>query len=804
MSTLFQDLRYAARMLWHNPGFTIVAVLALALGIGATSAIFSVVDAVLLRPLPFAESQQLMYVGSAFRGRSGVSSFPDLMDLRTRNHVFTDVAAYADGESVLTGGDPQVAQVLSASPNLLRVLRVNPMLGRTFSDSEAFIGNRVVMLSYELWQSRYGGDPNIVGRTIGVDGEANTVIGVAPRGFRFPLELGSAPPQLLMIFPREKEDERAAKSRGSHFLRAVARLKPGMTPAQASADLDTVSASLRHDYPAEREDKHLDFFTHPFHEHLVRDTRPALIVLLVAVAFVLLIACANVANLLLARASARQREIAIRSALGAGRSRIVRQMLTESALLGLVGGGIGVLLALWLVDLLVALGHSALPHLHDVVLDGRVLLFTFAIALATGIGFGLWPALHASRTDLNEALKETARSTAHARSRRARSTLLVAEIAIALVLLTGAGLALRSFSLLTNVDPGFRAHGLVMAQLWLPGNRYFEKSEQNGYYRRAAAQLEALPGIDSIAYGYPLPFSSSDINLSVNMPGQPANPAMSNAAMYSVSPNFFATMGVPLKRGRTFTSSDDRLDAPATLVISESFARALFPHEEALGKHVVIGYDSTECEIVGIVGEMRRRKLDEDIFPTMYTPMGRTPFGAFGVVARGKSPQAIMPLLRKGLLAVDKELPPPFLETMDNQLAESLRGQRVVMILLALFAVVAVILTCVGVYGVTAYTVTQRTREIGIRVALGASDGAVVSMIVGEGLRLSLLAVAIGVGGAVALARLARTLFYGVGAFDPLTLVPMVLLLLGVTALACLVPARRAARVDPMVALRYE
>jgi putative ABC transport system permease protein len=307
-----------------------------------------------------------------------------------------------------------------------------------------------------------------------------------------------------------------------------------------------------------------------------------------------------------------------------------------------------------------------------------------------------------------------------------------------------------------------------------------------------------------LAYGFPLPFAGSDINLSVNIPGRSANPNLNGAAMFSVSPNFFATMGVPLKRGRLFTAGEDRLDAPATLVISESFARAIFPGEEPLGKHVVIGYDSTDCEIIGIVGEMRREKLDEEPYPTMYTPMARTPFGAFGVVARGKSPQALIPLLRKALLAVDKELPPQFLATMDEQLAESVQGQRVVMILLALFAVVAVLLTCVGVYGVTAYTVTQRTREIGIRVALGASDSAVVGMIVGEGLRLSLVAVAIGVAGAVVLARLARTLFYGVGAFDPLTLVPVVLLVLGITVLACLIPARRAARVDPMVALRYE
>jgi putative ABC transport system permease protein len=807
MGTLLQDLRYGARMLWHNPGFTLVAVLALALGIGATSAIFTVVDAMLLRPLPFAEPEQLVGLRSALSFDIGATSYPDYADFRARNHVLSDVATWRGVQAALTGsGDAVHLNAIAATPNLLRTLRVTPAFGRSFADDEGHAGNRLVMVAYDLWQSRFGADPSLVGRTIELDGQAHTVVGILPRSFKFPLEKGEPEAQLLFSFPRDEDDARLTqeRSRGSHFLSVVARMKPGVSVAQARADMDAVAASMRVDHPDESGDKSLTVTTRALQAQVVEEVRAPLFLLLAAVVAVLLIACANVANLLLARATTRQREIAIRAALGASRGRIARQMLTESALLGLVGGGAGVLLALWLVDGLMALAHDSLPHLNDVALDGRVLLFTLAVALVTSAGFGLWPALHASRIDLNAALKETARATAHARSRRARSGLLVAEIAIALILLAGAGLALRSFSRLTHVDPGFRSDGLTIAQLDLPNPRYTKREDQERYYQRALAELRSLPGAQSVALAWPLPFSNSDIRLGVHLPGQPPNPRLDSPGAALVSPSYFATMGIPLLRGRTFADAEDRPDAPRKLVVSEGFARRLFPSEDPIGKHVVMGLGNNDYEIIGVVGEVRAVTLNKEIVPMMYAPMGNRLLGAIGVVVRSAAPRALMPTLRAALLRLDRDLPPPLLETMNDALADNVEAERVVLTLLALFAAIAVILTCVGIYGVTAYTVTQRTREIGIRVALGATDGTVVAMIVGEGVRLSLWAIALGLGGALALGRLASTLFFGVGAVDLVTLIPVVLLVLLVTLLACLIPARRAARVDPMVALRYE
>lgn len=812
MGTLLQDLRYGLRTLWNNPGFTLVALLALALGIGATSAIYTVVDAVLLRPLPFPQPEQLVVVQSMLRGQPGPSSSPDAVDFAKRNHTFDGIAFFSYDSVVLTGGsDPVHVAGLAATPNLFRVLRTTPTLGRAFADDEAHAGSQVTVISHRLWQRRYNGDPGVVGKTLSINGQPFTIIGVAPATFHFPLDAGDEP-QLYLPYPRSDSEVKDAQNRGAHFLQVVGRLQPGVSQAQAQADMDAVVAGMRADHPGESEDMNLGIKIESMRDVLVAPARPALIMLLIAVGCVLLISCANVAGLLLARATVRQREISIRTALGASRGRLIRQMLTESALLGLVGGTIGVLLSLWLVDLLVALVADGLPKLHDLAVDGRVLGFTLALSIVTGLAFGLVPALHASRTDLNDALKETARSSAHARSRRARNALLTAEIAVALVLLVGAGLSLRSFAKLQHVDPGFRTADVVVAQVQLPDTRYKEDADVDGYYRRLKRQLLGLPGAESLALAAPVPFTQQNMVISLHLTGQPTATALPHARFSSVGPGYFATMGIPLKSGRVFVDSDDEHASAPVAVISELVGRRLFGGDNPVGKHITIGigsaesksHDGTDFEVIGVVGDVRSRSLEEPVAPNMYVALGRWPLGIVGVVARTASPKAVLPLLRQAMLAVDKDLPPPMLRTMESLTAETTQHQRVLMVLLGLFAAVALALASIGIYGVMSYTVTQRTREIGIRVALGAGYGEVLTLVLGESLRLSLTAIALGIAAALALGRAARGLYYGVTTYDPLTLIPVSLLILLVCLVASFLPARRATKVDPMVALRYE
>ena len=814
MGTLLQDLRYGARSLWNNPGFTLVALLALALGIGATTAIYTVVDAVLLRPLPFPQSQQLVDVASALRDvttQASSTSYPDYVDFATRNRTMSGVLAYTRANIVITGSaQPQQVWAMEATPNLFTVLAVPPALGRGFADDEAKPGSHVVVLSYGLWQRRFGGDPAVVGKSIGLNGEDNIIIGVAPRGFLFPLDSTVDEPELYLPFPRTQPEQENANSRGSHFLTVTGRMKPGVTVQQCAADMDTVIASMHRDHPGDSEDKYLSVKIQSLRNMLVSSTRPALIMLLLAVACVLLIACANVAGLLLARATVRQREIAIRIAIGAGRGRIVRQMLTESALLGLLGGGAGVLLALWLVDLLVALVVTGLPKVHDLAIDGRVLGVTFALSIVTGLAFGLVPALHASRADLNDALKETARSSAHSRSRRARNALLMGEIAVALVLLVGAAMALRSFAKLQRLDPGFKVDDLVVAQLRLPDQRYSKDEDADAYYRKLTRAIKGLPGTESVAIGAPLPFMHSNWSTTVNITGQPVSNNLSDSIMMAASPSYFATMGIPLHAGRGFTDADDQPKSAPVIVISQLFADKLFGSESPIGKHVTIGIgggpegEGTSLEIIGVAGDVLTRNLNIPVQATMYVALGRWPIGFIGVAARTSQPKAVIPLLREALLKVDRDLPPAMVTTMAEMTASTLKHERMLMVLLGLFALLALVLASIGIYGVMSYTVTQRTREIGIRVALGAGTNDVMRMVLGESLRLSMIAIIIGLAVALALGRVVGSLVYGVSSSDPLTLIPMTLLILGVCLVASFLPARRATKVDPMVALRYE
>ncbi|HEX4462697.1 MAG TPA: ABC transporter permease [Polyangia bacterium] len=811
MGTLLQDLRYGARSLWNNPGFTLVALLALALGIGATTAIYTVVDAMLLRPLPYHDAQQLVSVQSLLRNVSGATSYLDYQDYVARNHTMSGISIYTPTYLVLSGdAQPQQIQGVSASPNLLRLLGATPQLGRDFNEGDAKPGSDVVIISDALWHRRYNGDPSIIGKMIEIDGEPHVIIGVAPAKLDFPLDIKKSNTELYVPFPRTATEVEQSKSRGTHFMQCVGRLKPGVSVQQAQGDMTAVVASMIRDNPGgDNGDEYLSAVVVSLHEDLVGNARPALIMLLLAVACVLLIACANVAGLLLARATVRQREIAIRTALGAGRARIVRQMLTESALLGLLGGGAGILLALWLVDLLVATVAPALPKVHDLVVDGRILAVTFVLSIVTGLAFGLVPALHASRTDLNDALKETARSSAHTRTRRARNVLLMAEIAVALVLLVGAGMTLRSFAKLQHVNPGFQIDGMVVAQLRLPDQRYSKDEEADRYYRALTRAIKDLPGTESVAIGAPLPFAHSTWATSVQITGQPISPALPDSQLTGISPGYFATFGTPLLAGRPFNDADDQRTSTPRIIISKYFADHLFAGKNPVGQYITVGIaetgqSDTSFEIVGVVGDVFTASLQKPPKAHMYVPLGRWPIGFVGVVARTQQPKAVIPLLRQAMLTVDKNLPPPMLTTMAALTADSLQNERMLMVLLALFAVVALILASIGIYGVMSYTVTQRTREIGIRVALGAGTNDVMRMVLGESLRLSLVAVAIGLGVALALGRVVRSVLYGVSGADPITLVPVTVLILVVCLVASFLPARRATKVDPMVALRYE
>ena len=812
MGTLLRDLRYGARALWQAPGFTLVAVLALAVGIGATTAIYTVVDAVMLRPLPFAEPDQLLAVTSLLRERKAAASYPDFVDLRDRNHTLTALAAFTQTQVVLSGGgDPRQVLGLQATPEIFAVLRPAMSAGRGFTAEESRVGSNVVVISDALWRERFGADPNAVGKTIPVFGVPHTVLGVLPRGWHFPLNQ-PAPLEIILPYPHVAHDAEQVKNRGSHGLLLVGRMKAGVNAGQARADFDSVLAAMKHDHPGEDGDDTLTLQVEPLRDLALAQSRPALIMWLAAVLCVLLIACANVAGLLLARATVRQREIAIRVALGAGRWRIARQMLTESVLLGVIGGAVGVLLALWLVDVLVALVARSLPQVHAISVDGRVLGVTFGLAILTGIIFGLVPALHASRADLNDALKESARSTAHGSTRRARNALIVGEIAGALLLLVGAGLTMRSFAELNHANLGFHPENLTVAQLGLPESRYPDEASNERYRRQLEERLAALPGVQAFAIGAPLPFSTGSMTVGVSDVSGKTNAAVPSAIYASVAPSYFDTLGIRFLGGRTFNAGEDTMKGPHALVISKSFAERMFPGSDAVGKHLDVGICAGECdnvhnpeyEVIGVVDDIHPRAVDTPLAPMMYTALGHVPLGFIGVAVRSANAEALEPALRSAILAVDKELPPPSVGTMEAGIADTLQPNKVLMVLLSLFAGVALFLAVIGIYGVMSYTVTQRTREIGIRVALGAGSGEILALVLGESLRLSLSAVVLGVGAALLGGRALESQLYGVKANDPLTIVIVALIILVVCIVASLLPARRASKVDPMVALRYE
>jgi putative ABC transport system permease protein len=805
MQTIWQDLRFGVRSLAKSPGFALVAILTLALGIGANSAIFSVVNAVLLKPLPYPDSEQLVRVWETFPPAGwGSVSVPNLKDWREQNTVFTELAAYSFRSFNLAGADsPERISGATVSANFFTAVGVAPQLGRTFQAGEDKAGaGRVVIISDQLWRRNFAADPSIVGREIKVGGEGMTVVGVMPPKFEFPSPLVEmwAP----LIFTPTQET-----SRGNHAFLTVARLRPDVTLGQAIEQMKTIAKRLEDQYPQQQAGRSV--LIRPIKEELVQGSRQALWMLLGAVGFVLLIACANVANLLLARAAGRRKEFAVRAALGAGRGRLISQFITESLLLSGTGGLLGLAIGKWGVDLLLIWAANFLPRSSEVGLDGRVIIFTLAVSVLTGVLFGLAPALRVSRGDLYEDLKEGGRAGEGPRHGRLRQVLVVAEIALALVLLAGAGLLLRSFWQLQKLDTGMRTDGVMTLRLSLPEAKYGTSATIVSFYQQLLERVGTIPGVETAGLINMLPLLQSGFNGGINVVGRPQfGPNESPLVEYrAASPNYFRALGIPLVSGRYF-SDGDRAEAAPIVIINQTLARALFPSEEAIGKQLTSGVISNTATIVGVVGDVRQSGLTTPPRPELYlsyAQAGSMIQTANLVVRASGDPQTVTNLvgaIRGAVREVDPAQPIFGLRTMDEVLSLAVAGQQLNMLLLGLFAALAVVLAGVGIYGVMSYTVSQSTREIGVRLALGAQGGDIVKLIVGQGAVLTGIGIVIGLGASVALAQLITTLLYGVSASDPLTYGAMVVLLGGISLLACYLPARRATRVDPIIALRSE
>ena len=808
METLIQDLRYGVRMLLKQPSFTVIAVIALAHGIGANTAIFSVVNAVLLKPLPFADADRLVivYETNLQRGSTRSSaSYPNFADWREQNRVFERMASYHTADFVLTGeGEPARIPGAIVNADLFPLLGAAPILGRSFLPEEDKPGDagRVVLLGYRLWQTRFHADPNVIDKSLVLGGKHYTVVGVMPEGFQFPI--GSDPVDLWSTVSIDSE---MFTQRGAHYMRVIARLKPEVTLAQAKAEMDGIAANLERQYPDENTRRGVNLV--PALESLVGDVRPALLILLGAVGCVLLIGCANVANLLLARATTRHKEMAIRSALGASRGRVVRQLLTESVLLSMAGGALGLLIAMWGTDVLVSLSRDDLPRASQIGLDGRVLGFTFLVSLLTGVLFGLVPAIHSSKTDLNESLKEGGRgSTEGVHRNRLRAVLVIGEVAIAIVLLAGAGLLIQSLRRLQQVNPGFNPHNVLTFSLGLPAVKY-KPEQQVEFYRQLIARINSLPGVRSASAVMPLPLGGDRMRVTFETEGRPiAKGELPATEIRVIGLDYFKTTGIPLIKGRDFNERDDK-KAPAVIIVNDAFAKQYFPGEDVIGKHVKPGITDEDVEapmreIVGVVGNVKHMSLSAEVDPEAYEPHAQLIFDMAVVVKTDADPHGITGAVQGELRAMDKDLPAYNLRTLDEYLTGSVAQPRLITSLLALFAGMALLLTAVGLYGVMSYSVNQRTHEIGIRMALGADRGDVLKLVVGQGMTLTAIGVVVGLGGAFFLTQLLKSLLFGVSATDPATFAAIALLLAGVALAACFVPARRATKVDPMVALRYE
>jgi putative ABC transport system permease protein len=792
-------------MLAKSPAFSLIAILTLGLAIGANTAIFSVVNAVLLRPLPYPQSEQLVRVfGTQPTLPQAPSSPANFLEWQTENQVFEHIATWVGKGFNLTGTDkPERVIGARVSSDLFQLLRVQPVLGRDFTaEEDRDGGERVVILSYDFWQHRFAGDSNAIGRTITLSDQTYTIIGVMPAGFAFPNTR-------TQVWAPVAFNAAERGTRDTNFIDVVARLKPGVSLEQAQANMTAVAQSQAQRYPQTNVGIGVEVVS--FQEQMVGDVRPMLVVLFGAVGFVLLIACANVANLLLARAAARHREMAIRGALGASRARVVRLLLTESVVLALVGGAFGLLLAIWSLDLLVSLKPANLPRLAEIGVNRTMFLFTAAVSLLTGLLFGLVPAWQVSKTDLNEGLKESGRGSDAPRRQRMRSLLVISEVALSLVLLVGAGLMIRSFTRLLAVDPGFRPDHVLTAFVSLPVAKYQKREEQVAFYDRLLERLRNVPGISAAGVVTDIPLyggSSTGFDVEGRPPALPGQRAMTEYRI--INPDYFAVMGMHMVKGRAFSRMDTEA-APAVVIINETMVTRHFAGEDPIGKRLNLsGGPGDLREIVGVVGDVRNYGLDEEVKPEVYVPFFQSaaPYlasqtSALTVVVRSTiDPTALAQTLREQVQALDKDQPVSAIKTMEGYLDESVAQRRFNMLLLGVFAGLALVLAAVGIYGVIAYTVMQRTHEMGIRIALGARGGDILRLVFTNAMVTTLTGIAIGLAAAFALTRLLQSLLYQVTATDPFVFATIPLLLLVVAVIATYIPARRATKVDPITALR--
>jgi putative ABC transport system permease protein len=828
---LAKDIRYGARMLRKNPGLTFVAALSLSLGIGAVSTIFSFINGTMLRPLPYRNPERLVIVDETAlkRGVPSMSvSYPNFLDWRAQNKSFEDIGCYTTGGFAIGAGasstrpgvgplnaEPELLQGAFVSEGTFEVLGVAPILGRTFTAEEDQPDHDlVVILGYSLWQRRFGGDPNVLGQTVLLNNRPRVVIGVMPRGFQFPEVAEAWGP--LALTPK-------LFTRTDHGLDSIARLKPGVTLEQAKAEMISLASSIEEQNPVTNEG--LSVNVNDLRSSLVGDYKKALLILLGVVGFVLLIACVNVANLLLARATSRQKEIAIRAALGANRKRIFRQLLTESLLLGVISGALGFVLSLWGMDLLLAAIPIDIPFWMKFDLDWRVVAFTVACSLLTGFLFGTAPAIQSSNPDLNETLKEGGRSAATSGRQRLRSALVIGEIALSLVLLVGAGLMMRSFIGLQHVNSGIKPEGVLTLNIGLPGAKYKTPEQRLTFFQQLLERVRALPGVQSAATNSGLPLGGGNWGRSLTVEGFPVL-SVGEAPMINhcvISPDYFKTMGIPVLKGRDF---DERDRAPekgsqvavrgeaqpgastGVTIIDERLAREYWPDQDPIGKRIRFGPPEDNepwHTIVGVVGEVRHERLDAATRKSVYLPHAQVPIGGSRLVIRTEGrPESIIGSVRAQVREIDPDLPITRVLPMTEVVARSVWKERLYTALFGVFAAVALILATVGIYGVMSYAVTQRTREIGLRMALGAQRSDVMKMVVGHGVLVTATGIGTGVVAAVALTRLMSSLLFNVTATDPITFIAVSVILAAVALAACFVPARRAAKVDPMVALRYE